>query len=75
MRYEEAKRREGLRFKAAYLRGWDSALIWPTGANNPYHRCDFRDWWEKGRRECLDNKPLPEWARNPSPTPPTGSDR
>lgn len=64
MRYEEAKRREGLRFRTAYLKGWDSVLIHPPyGDGNPYHRQDYRRTFERGRQDCLANKPLPEAYR------------
>jgi hypothetical protein len=56
-----------LRFRrsldTAFLRGWDSALIQPCDASNPYHRQDFRRAWDSGRKACLANKPLPEWAK------------
>jgi len=58
--WEESKRRERLRFWKAYLRGWDSALIYPCGTSNPYHRNDYRRRWARGRQDCLDNKPLPK---------------
>jgi len=63
MSWEEAKRREGLRLRAAYLKGWDSALIVPEGAANPYRRDDFARRWAFGRRDCLAGKALPVWVR------------
>lgn len=43
-----------------YMRGWDDALI-DQGKQNPYNRSDSRDRWDKGRSDCLANKPLPYW--------------
>ena len=53
------------RLDAAYMRGWDSALIRPCGENNPYHREDFARWWANGRRQCLANQPLRDDRRYP----------
>ena len=53
-----------LRLRAAYMKGWDSALISPNSVCNPYSRRDFHEEWRRGRRDCLANKPLPEWAKN-----------
>lgn len=57
--------KKALKLRAAFLLGWDSALIQPRGANNPYRRCDFVTAWANGRRLCLANEPLPNDLRYP----------
>lgn len=43
----------------AYMNGWDSVL---TGKrSNPYRRRDFIERFDRGRKDCLDCKPLPYW--------------
>lgn len=45
-------------FDAAYLKGWDAALIEGETAVNPYKRRDYARIWEKAFRDCLANRPL-----------------
>ena len=41
-----------LMLMAAYLKGWDAALVYRDIGCNPYHRVDYRNRWEHGFRDC-----------------------
>jgi ribosome modulation factor len=63
--WQENHGRYRLRLETAFLKGWDSALISPSVASNPYRRCDFRQYWDNGRRRCLNCESLPKHLLHP----------
>ncbi len=44
---------------AAFLKGWDAALIEGESAINPYSRRDYRRIWQNAYKRCMASDPLP----------------